>query len=84
MAEGAPPVAAKVPHTRSFHGREFHDDYEWLREKDNPAVREYLEAENAFTDARTAHLKPLEDAVFTEVKSRIRVMVHAALAALAA
>ncbi|WP_313007625.1 S9 family peptidase [Corynebacterium variabile] len=67
-----PPVAAKIPHTRSFHGREFHDDYEWLREKENPAVREYLEAENAFTDARTAHLKPLEDAIFGEVKERIR------------
>lgn len=67
-----PPVAAKIPHIRSFHGREFHDDYEWLREKDNPAVRDHLEAENAFTEARTAHLKPLEDAVFAEVKSRIR------------
>ncbi|MFR4190780.1 MAG: oligopeptidase B, partial [Corynebacterium variabile] len=67
-----PPVAAKIPHTRSFHGREFHDDYEWLREKENPAVREYLEAENAFTDARTAHLKPLQDAIFGEVKERIR------------
>ncbi len=67
-----PPVAAKIPHTRSFHGREFHDDYEWLREKDNPAVREYLEAENAYTDSRTSHLKPLEDAIFGEVKERIR------------
>ena len=67
-----PPVAAKIPHTRTFHGREFRDDYEWLREKDNPAVRAYLEAENAFTDARTSHLKPLEDAIFGEVKERIR------------
>lgn len=68
----SPPVAAKIPHHRSFHGREFLDEYEWLREKDNPAVREYLEAENAWTASRTAHLAPLEEAVFTEVKSRIR------------
>ncbi|AGP30159.1 S9 family peptidase [Corynebacterium terpenotabidum] len=67
-----PPIAPKRPHTRSFHGRSVIDDYEWLRDKENPEVREYLEAENAFTDARTAHLTPLEDAVFAEVKSRIR------------
>lgn len=32
----APPTAKKVPHTRTFHGREFVDNYEWLRDKDNP------------------------------------------------
>lgn len=67
-----PPVAKKVPYTRSFHGRDVVDNYEWLREKDSPAVREYLEAENAFTDSRTSHLSELENAVFGEVKSRIR------------
>lgn len=67
-----PPVAAIHPSIRSFHGRDFRDDYEWLRDKDDPAVRDYLDAENDYTDSRTAHLKPLEDAVFAEVKSRIR------------
>jgi len=67
-----PPVAAKVPYTRTFHGRDFVDNYEWLRDKDDPAVRAYLDKENAYTRARTSHLAPLEDAVFTEVKSRIR------------
>ena len=61
------PVAAKVPFTRSFHGRDFADDYEWLRDKDNPDVRAYLNAENEYTAARTSYLKPLEDAVFNEV-----------------
>ncbi|WP_291477623.1 S9 family peptidase [Corynebacterium sp.] len=67
-----PPVAKKKPVTRSFHGRDVVDDYEWLRDKDNSEVLAHLTAENAYTDARTAHLKPLEDAVFNEVKSRIR------------
>lgn len=67
-----PPVAAKLPVTRSFHGRDLQDDYEWLRDKENPEVRAHLEAENAWTESRTSHLKPLEDAIFTEVKSRIQ------------
>lgn len=66
-----PPVAKKKPVTRSFHGRDVVDDYEWLRDKDSPEVHAHLTAENAYTDARTGYLKPLEDAVFDEVKSRI-------------
>ena len=54
-----PPVAAKLPVTRSFHGRDLQDDYEWLRDKENPEVRAHLEAENAWTESRTSHLKPL-------------------------
>jgi oligopeptidase B len=75
MDENAPvqaPVAKKDPSPRSFHGREIMDDYEWLRDKDSSEVLAHLTAENTYTDARTAHLKPLEDAVFTEVKSRIQ------------
>ena len=46
------------------------DPYEWLRAKDDPAVIAYLEAENAYTEARTAHLAPLRDAIFSEIKAR--------------
>ena len=65
------PHAAKRPVTREFHGRSFVDDYEWLREKDAPETREYLESENAYTQERTAHLETLTENIFTEVKSRI-------------
>lgn len=68
----APPVAKQVPHTRTFHGREFVDNYEWLREKDSPEVRQHLEAENAWTVQQTAHLKPLQDRLFEEVKARVQ------------
>ena len=71
-ALATPPVAAKVPFVRSFHGIEFTDDYEWLREKESPEVRAHLEAENAYTASRTAHLGPLQDAIFGEVKSRVQ------------
>ena len=66
------PQAAKHPITRTFHGREFVDDYEWLRDKDNPEVIEYLEAENAYTESRTAAWSGLVDDVYGEIKSRIK------------
>ena len=67
-----PPVAAKRPSTRAFHGREFVDDYEWLRDKDNPEVVAHLEAENAYTDAQTSAWSGLVDDVYNEIKSRIK------------
>ena len=65
-----PPVAPKNPATREFHGFTVSDDYEWLRDKE--AARPYLEAENAYTDSVTAPLKPLEEAIFQEIKSRTK------------
>lgn len=68
----AAPVAKKVPYVRSFHGRDFADDYEWLRDKENPEVQQLLREENEYTSARTTHLKPLEKAIFNEVKARVQ------------
>ena len=54
-----PPVAKKVPTERTHHGDTFVDDYEWLRDKDDPEVRAWLEAQSAYTEAHTAHLLSL-------------------------
>ncbi|NLU62840.1 S9 family peptidase [Rhodococcus sp. HNM0563] len=70
MTSPTPPVAAKVPQERTHHGHTFVDDYEWLRDKDNPEVIAYLEAENAYTAAQTAHLAPVRESIFEEIKSR--------------
>ncbi len=64
------PVAERRPVTREIHGITRVDDYEWLREKENPEVLRYLEDENAFTEARTAHLAELRQQLFDEVKAR--------------
>ena len=45
------PVAAKRPHRIEAHGEVRIDDYYWLRERDNPDVVAYLEAENRYADA---------------------------------
>ncbi len=69
-AESGGPVAAVRPTTRTHHGDVVRDDYEWLRAKDDPDVIAHLEAENAYTDARTAHLAPLRARIFEEIRSR--------------
>lgn len=66
-----PPRAATREHVREHHGDRLVDPYEWLRDGDDPEVLALLEAENAYADARTAHLKPLRESIFGEIKSRV-------------
>ncbi|RLK47524.1 S9 family peptidase [Microbacterium telephonicum] len=69
-APPAAPVAAARPTVRTHHGDEVADPYEWLRAKEDPEVIAHLEAENAYTDARTAHLAGLRGRIFDEIKGR--------------
>jgi oligopeptidase B len=57
---------------RTFHGDSFVDEYEWLRDKDSPDTIAYLEAENAYTEAATAHLAGLRETLFEEIRSRTK------------
>jgi len=66
----APPAAARRPVTSTHHGHTRTDDYEWLRAKDDPEVIAHLEAENDYTQARTAHLAELRQQIFEEIKAR--------------
>jgi oligopeptidase B len=54
-----------------LHGVDFNDDYFWLRDRGDPAVLEYLKAENAYTEARSRHLASLRDAIFEEIKAKV-------------
>ena len=65
-----PPAAAKKPTERIHHGDVYVDDYEWLRDKDDPAVIAHLHEENAYTNARTEHLSSLREQIFDEIKGR--------------
>ncbi|MDO5076937.1 S9 family peptidase [Corynebacterium sp.] len=67
-----PPTANKVPLTRSHHGREFIDNYEWLRDKTSPETIAYLEAENEYTASHTANLAALRERIFQEIKGRVK------------
>ena len=67
------PRAKQVPHVlKGALGDERHDPYYWLRERENPEVIAYLEAENAYTEAQTAHQKAMRDELFEEIKGRIK------------
>ncbi|MEV0757755.1 S9 family peptidase [Streptosporangium sp. NPDC050280] len=70
MSSQTPPTAKKVPSERVHHGDTVVDDYAWLTVKDDPEVVAYLEAENAYTQEATAHLKPLRETLFQEIKAR--------------
>ncbi|SDF13008.1 oligopeptidase B Serine peptidase. MEROPS family S09A [Cellulosimicrobium cellulans] len=64
------PVAPRRPAPRTHHGETVDDDYEWLRDKESPEVVAHLEAENAYTEARLAHLEPLRERIFEEIRAR--------------
>jgi oligopeptidase B len=67
-----PPIAARRAKVLRAHGDERVDDWYWLRELDNPDVRAYLEAENAYTEMVTAPLAPLREQLFEEIKGRVQ------------
>jgi len=68
----APPVAKKVPKTTEINGRELVDNYFWLRDKQNPDVAAYLQAENVYTDAVMKPTEGLQKKLYDEMLSRIK------------
>ncbi|MGV1009634.1 MAG: S9 family peptidase [Dermatophilaceae bacterium] len=65
-----PPRAPREPVTRTVHGDTVADDYAWMADRDDPRLLAYLEAENAYAADRTAHLSPLVERIFGEIRSR--------------
>src|SRR5207244_1664440 len=68
----APPVAKKVPKTTEINGRMLIDNYYWLRDKQNPEVKAYLDAENSYTDAVMKSTEALQKKLYDELLSRIK------------
>jgi oligopeptidase B len=71
-ADSAPPVANKHVRVTEIHGHTLKDDYFWLREKSNPDVSKYLEAENAYTEGVMAPTKGLQETLYKEMLGRIK------------
>ncbi len=67
-----PPSAKRVEHREVRHGATVIDNYYWLRDKSNPDVVQYLEAENAYTNALTKDLTSFEQALYKEMLGRIK------------
>ncbi len=66
------PVAPKRPYLITQHGQTRVDDYFWMRYREDPAVLEYLTAENDYLDEILQHTKPLQEQLFLEMKARIK------------
>ena len=69
-AGATPPAAKRVPVERRLHGETVVDEYAWLRDRDDPDVIAYLEAENAYTADVLAPTSDLRQTVFEEIKAR--------------
>ncbi len=72
MANVSPPVAKKAPKKLEIHGDVRVDDYYWMNDREDPEVIRYLEQENEYYKARTAHTLALQDTLFNEMRSRIK------------
>ena len=78
-----PPIAQRRPHTFTTHGITIADDYAWLKDENwqevlrDPSVlkadiRNYLEAENAYTESVLGHTAALQKRLVKEMRARIK------------
>ncbi|MCX7638842.1 MAG: S9 family peptidase [Pyrinomonadaceae bacterium] len=70
-----PPVAKKEPKVLKIHGYELIDNYAWLRDRNEtkrPEIIEYLQAENAYTEAYMKPYKELIETLYKEMLGRIK------------
>ncbi len=68
----SPPNAAKKPKELEIHGDVRVDNYYWLRERENPEVIAYLQAENDYVESSLADSVGLRERLFDEMRSRIK------------
>ncbi|MFN2302793.1 MAG: oligopeptidase B, partial [Anaerolineales bacterium] len=66
------PIAQKRPHKITQHGQTRDDDFFWMRNREDPALLEYLNAENDYLEEVMQHTKPLQEQLFEEMKARIK------------
>jgi len=71
-SQPTPPVATKVPHELVMHNDTRIDPYYWMNQRDSEEVIEYLNQENAYTEAVMKGTEKLQEALFQEIKGRIK------------
>lgn len=72
LGRSAPPAVERRPHDVTVHGDTRIDEYFWLREREAPDVRKYLEQENAYTESVLAPAASLREALYREMVARIK------------
>lgn len=66
------PIPPKKDFLITQHNITRNDEYYWMRERENPEVLKYLQAENEYLDSVLSHIKPLQETLFQEMKNRIK------------
>ncbi|MFO7656749.1 MAG: S9 family peptidase [Bacteroidales bacterium] len=67
-----PPRAQIIPDTMTEFGNMRVDNYFWMKDRKNPAVMEYLMAENKYCDTVMVHTIKLQEKLYTEMRGRIK------------
>ena len=62
----------RKPTRLELHGDVRVDNYFWLKERANPEVIAYLDAENTYTEKMMAPMQGMQEILFNEIKSRIK------------
>ncbi|HXE58787.1 MAG TPA: S9 family peptidase, partial [Gemmatimonadales bacterium] len=71
-AQPTPPQPPRRPHVVPLHGDSREDEYFWMRDRSDPEVVRYLEAENAYAEQMLAHTRPLQARLYDEMLGRIK------------
>jgi hypothetical protein len=66
------PLAEREPVEHVIHGDRRVDHYAWMKNKKDPRVKAYLEAENAYTDAAMRGTEALQEKLYQEMLGRIQ------------
>lgn len=72
FADANPPQAPEIPHEITEVGHTRNDPFFWLREKANPDVLKYLQAENRYTETTLKPTEKLRDTIYHEMRRRIK------------
>ena len=72
MVTVRPPVARCDPQLSELHGERRVDEYAWMRDKEDPAVTAYLEAENAYAAAVMKPTEAFQESLYQEMLGRIK------------
>src|SRR5215475_7860785 len=72
ISEAVPPKAPKKTHKTVIAGQVRDDPFFWFREKKNPEVIKYLEAENRYTEGALKHTEALQEELYQKMRGRIK------------
>ncbi|WP_339758198.1 S9 family peptidase [Algoriphagus aquimarinus] len=66
------PKAKKIAQLLETHGHQRTDNYYWMRERENPEVIDYLNAENEYLKTNLKSTEEFQENLFQEMKGRIK------------